>query len=180
MNVTQLSFLLTQPAEPLPQGYSSLIRRIDIADQEVRIAIHRHPEKAELLNGSFMTLTASASLDRPYVADMFYRSHCRQTLGRIVAGQNYNYATDAEMLLYFSRASAHVQFSNEGRALYAYLFLQACEEIEAHFREMLTQTAALNSVVNGNRKLADELEAMNRFRQIREPPKPRPFEESDE
>lgn len=80
----------------LPHGVMDIMRQIVEADEQIRLAVERWPDKAERLNSSFRMLMPSALL-RGRVEDV-YRAHVAELLERLALGQDTRPGTKAEVL----------------------------------------------------------------------------------
>lgn len=95
-------------------------RRMTIAEEEIRSAKARHPEKAARLDKAFRHLCPPALLGG--LDDQLYRAHCREILDREAKGEKLRRGTAAEVIAALSQGSQLAPLGRVEALLYAQLF----------------------------------------------------------
>jgi hypothetical protein len=86
------------------------------AEDEIDAAKRRHPAAVDRIWRSFLLLRPSSPLMR---TEVVYRSHCRELLDRVAAGQDTRPGTAAECCLALSETSLKVPLRSSAVGLYA-------------------------------------------------------------
>lgn len=101
---------------------------MESAEDEIRRAMKRHPQHADLLFGSFLTLRPRFA----FCSDKLYRVHCAELLERVAHSEDVTLPTRAEMLELLQRCTAFIPFHSHAGALYRRLFEEAFPGDYAH------------------------------------------------
>ncbi len=108
--------------DDLRQELDSAFRTIAWAEEEIEAAQRRHPDAADPIWHSFGLLRPTLELMR---TEPVYRSHCRELLDRIVAGEDTRPGTAAECCIALSETSLRVPLSTSAAGLYARMWTLA-------------------------------------------------------
>ena len=95
-------------------------RRMTIAEEEIRAAKARHPEKAAKLDKAFRYLCPPALLNG--LDDQLYRAHCKEILDREAKGEKLRRGTAAEVVAALSQGSQVAPLGRIETLLYTQLF----------------------------------------------------------
>lgn len=98
----------------------STFRQIEIADDLIRDASHRHPHRAEPLRRSFLAMRWR--LKSFSVTDELYTAHVTELVERVVRGEKLAPGTRAEALAALSHTSLKGPFTQQPSALFEELF----------------------------------------------------------
>ena len=81
--------------DPTGQALGAALRHMEIAEEEIVKAQQQHPSKAGMLRNSFLACHTPIIPPLPHL-DALYRTHVRQLLAMIAAGQDVDRPTLAE------------------------------------------------------------------------------------
>ena len=95
-----------------------------VAQEEIRAAIERHPDKATELMNSTRLLKPTHERMRDG-ADFVYRGHVRELLERVAAGRGTRLGTAAEGVLVCMEISARIPLHGAPAGLYHRFWMQA-------------------------------------------------------
>ncbi|KOV84805.1 hypothetical protein ADL03_15185 [Nocardia sp. NRRL S-836] len=95
--------------------------RIGLAEQEIAAAQVRHPRHADRIWHSFSLLQPDPGLERMN-SEMVYRSHCREILDRVAAGEDTRPGTAAEGCCALRNTSLVAPLTSAGAGLYLRLW----------------------------------------------------------
>lgn len=95
-------------------GISRIFDQMDWAEDEIKEAMKRHPDSADVLYHSFTIMTATTD----FFGEKLYRAHCGQLLDRLAAGGDVKAGTDAEMIAACSATSQITPLTTAATALY--------------------------------------------------------------
>lgn len=130
----------------LSYSLSTTCKRMEIAEEEIRAALERHPAKATLIDRiGFGILVPPRALDG--LSDEVYRRHARELMDRLAAGADTREATAAELLGILSAISFVAPLDSVGGAVFARTFAAVFPE-----RADLT-----DGIANADHWLMDEL-----------------------
>jgi hypothetical protein len=101
---------------------AGLFEQMDWGEDEIKRARKRHPAQADLLWHAFKLLTPTHEL---MGTEFVYRSHCRQILERLAAGQDTRPGTDAEICCACADASQLAPLTESAAGLYGRAFARA-------------------------------------------------------
>lgn len=90
---------------------------MDWAEEEIEAARARHPRHADRLWHSFSLLVPQAGLER-MASEFVYRSHCRELLDRVAAGEDTRPGTAAEVCCAMRNTSLLAPFTSAAAGLY--------------------------------------------------------------
>jgi hypothetical protein len=93
-----------------------LFDAMEWAEDEIDAATRRHPAAADRIWRSFLLLRPAHPRMR---TEVLYRSHCRELLDRVAAGQDTRPGTAAECCLALSETSLQVPLRTSAVGLYA-------------------------------------------------------------
>lgn len=117
-------------ADLLPPSTGRIIantfRRMTIAEEEIRAAKARHPEKAAKLDKAFRYLCPPALLNG--LDDQLYRAHCKEILDREAKGEKLRRGTAAEVIAALSQGSQVAPLGRIETLLYTQLFAEIFPE----------------------------------------------------
>jgi len=82
--------------DPTGQALAAALRHMEIAEEEIARAQQQHPDKAGLLRNSFLACPTPMIPSLPHL-DPLFRTHVRQLLAMIAAGQDVDRPTLAEV-----------------------------------------------------------------------------------
>lgn len=102
------------------RAIANAFRRMEVAEEEIRAAVARYPNKAAEIDGAFPYLCPTAVLKE--LGDEVFRAHCREMLERAAQGHDMDRGTTAEVLAVLSRGSEVAHLSRIGTLLYRELF----------------------------------------------------------
>lgn len=139
---TQLSrdALLREICSAFPPVFDQL----QWAEQEIREAQLRHPERADHLFHSFRLLSADAMADRMSV-EAVYRAHAREILERVARGEDTRPGTAVEVVIGLLAAAERAPLTHEGFALCARLWVAANLPEHDEFTHQYEHLEALHS-----------------------------------
>jgi hypothetical protein len=100
----------------LTTALDPLLSAVTWAWEEITAAGRRHPDAADRIERSFALLRPTDGLTRTEAA---YRSHCRELLDRLAAGEDTRPATAAECCVALCETSLRVPLSTSAAGLYA-------------------------------------------------------------
>jgi hypothetical protein len=103
---------------------AGLFERMEWAEDEITKAQERHRGKADLLYHGFKVLTPTHEL-LSTGAEFVYRSHCRELLERVAAGQDTRPGTAAEIACQCRDASLLAPLTETAAGLYARMWTRA-------------------------------------------------------
>ncbi len=103
----------------------SVLNLIGVGEREIEAAMRRHPKHADALWHCFSLIQPTGGGDGVGVHEQLYRSHARELLDRVAAGQDLRHATSAEVLLAMKEVSLETPMNNAGIGLYWRMW-QAC------------------------------------------------------
>lgn len=109
----------------LASSLSGIFERMEQAEEEIDRAMRRHPKFADRIYHSFSLLTPQH--DR-MATEFVYRSHCRELLDRVAAGQDTRPGTAAEVCCACSEASMLAPLTTTAAGLYARMWTVAFPE----------------------------------------------------
>ena len=117
---TIASVLEENPSGKFWNSITKTFDLMEIAEDEIDKAKHRHPDKADILHVAF-------GIARPtdYLLEMgehVYRMHVRELLERVARGNDVGIATDAELMAILSGASFGAALNRTGTGMYLRLF----------------------------------------------------------
>lgn len=136
---------------PAGQSVVRLLGCMDLAEQEIRAAMLRHPEQAETINAlGFALLQPLGELGSWAAA---YRRHCAEILDAIALGQEPPAVTWAEVCLAFALACLRAPFNTEAAVAYGMAFRRAGFELGGGF-EVPDSTDALYMLPEAEQLLA--------------------------
>jgi len=92
-----------------------------IAEEEIKAAQKRMPRFKKRVNAAFAVLHPGELLT---YSDEIYRHHCRELIGRMVRHQDIRLATDAEVLVMFSRTSLAAPLASQFAHAMSTVFLR--------------------------------------------------------
>lgn len=95
---------------------TGLFERMEWAEDEIDRAMRRHKASASTLYHSFSLLTPTGVMSER--AEFVYRSHVRELLARVVAGQDTRPGTAAEVCLACSESSLVAPLTDTAAGLY--------------------------------------------------------------
>lgn len=101
---------------------AGIFERMEWAEEEVARARKRHPAASDRIWHSFSLLTPTHDL---MSTEFVYRSHCRELLDRVAAGQDTRPGTAAEVCAACSESSLLAPLTETGAGLYARMWMQA-------------------------------------------------------
>jgi hypothetical protein len=93
-----------------------LFDAMEWAEDEIDAATRRHPAAADRIQRSFLLLRPSSPQMR---TEAVYRSHCKELLDRVAAGEDTRPGTAAECCLALSETSLKVPLRTSAVGLYA-------------------------------------------------------------
>jgi hypothetical protein len=94
-----------------------ILADIEAAEDEIEAAKRRHPELEAKLHRSFILLKPTS--EPLTTSPLVYRSHCRELLDRVAAGEDTRPGTAAECCIALSEASLAGPLSTASAGLYA-------------------------------------------------------------
>ncbi len=97
-------------------------KKMDWAEDEITRAQKRHPGQADLMWHCFKLLNPTHEL---MGTEWLYRSHCRELLDRMAAGQDTRPGTAAEICCQCSDASQLAPLTESAAGLYGRMFSRA-------------------------------------------------------
>lgn len=127
----------------LEDDLSTILERVQWAEDEIARAQARHPEHADTLFHSF-TLLRSAASERMSV-EAVYRAHAREILERIAAGEDTRPGTAVEVVIGLLAAASTAPLSHEGFGLCARLWITAGLPEHDDFTTRLDHIEALHA-----------------------------------
>lgn len=92
-----------------------ILERFDWADEEIALASTRHPAAADLLHHSFSLLNATTEM---MTIERVFRSHARELLDRVAAGEDTRVPTAAEICCLCSSISKITPMRSSAAGLY--------------------------------------------------------------
>lgn len=98
----------------------SAFEHMRIAEEEIKSAKQRYPQKAQELHASFRLLCPPESFTK-YPPDL-YRAHAKELLQRIARSKDITLATRAELCIVLSEASLLAPLENDYACLYSQSF----------------------------------------------------------
>ncbi len=136
----------------LQHTLGGVFRCMDIAEEAIFDFQIQYPEKADLLDDCFLTVTptCSAIQKQPHM----FRHHARELLQRVVDGEKLQPATRAEAILILSEASLKAPLQRDAGALYIRLF----KEIFPNYREIIGQTVIHESYPGATDQILAEIQ----------------------
>lgn len=105
---------------------SGLLGQMVWAEEEIEAAQKRHPDAADLLDGSFRLLVPTHGLME---TEFVYRGHARELLERVAGGQDTRAATWAEILCLCHDVSQVVPFHSAAAGLYFRAWVNAFPQL---------------------------------------------------
>lgn len=114
--------------------------QIDWAEEEIRRSQFHHRGLRDTLHHSFELLQPT---HERMTQELVYRSHCRELLGRIAAGQATQPATAAEVVAVLSSASLAAPLNATAVGLYSQVLKQAGCPAPTSLNETATRDAPL-------------------------------------
>lgn len=146
--VTELSALLDQTVT----GIKALMAPIEWAEEEIERASRRHPAQADALFHAFPLLIPTSHL----MSTMFvFRSHAREILARVVAGEDTRPGTAAEVCCLCCDSSLVAPLTSAAVGLYARMWAKA-------FPQQPQMTTAIEHYEALHGSAIDDLEATTR------------------
>jgi hypothetical protein len=133
---------------------AGLFERMDWAEDEIKAAQRRHPAQADLMWHSFKVLCSSHEL---MGTEFVYRSHCRELLGRVAAGQDTRPGTSAEIACACADASQVAPLTETAAGLYSRMWAVAFPD---HGDDSFTETREHYEALHAGQ--ITELEAWSR------------------
>ena len=101
---------------------SGLFEQMEWAEDEIKRAGRRHPKQSDRLYHSFRLLTPTHEL---MSQEFVYRSHCRELLERVAAGQDTQPGTAAEICCACCDSSQIAPLTTTGAGLYGRMWKAA-------------------------------------------------------
>jgi hypothetical protein len=101
---------------------ATAVAQLDWAEDEIRLAQHRHQAAADHLYHAIVVLAPTSRL---MTTEFVYRSHCRELLNRIAEGDDTREATAAEVAAACSEVSLVLPLGTAGNTLYRRTWTQA-------------------------------------------------------
>ncbi len=123
------------------------------ADEEIDKARDENPEHSDRLFHSFLLLSPNIALER-MASEYVFRLHCRELLGRVVAGTDTRPGTAAEVCCAMRDTSLRVSLNSVGAGLLLRMW-----EAAAGFPDLGDFTAARTHHEALHKSLIDEAEA---------------------
>ncbi len=102
------------------RAIANAFRRMEVAEEEIRAAVARYPNRSSEIDAAFGYLYPTAVLNE--LGDEVFRAHCREILERAAHGDDLERGTTAEVLAVLSRGSQVAHLSRIGTLLYMELF----------------------------------------------------------
>lgn len=136
------------------KGVTRLYGQMEWAEDELSHAIRRHPSEADALFHGFHLLAPTHDL---MTTDFVYRSHCRELLGRIVAGADTRPGTAAEACCALRDCSVRASLSSPAAGLYLRMWCEAFPE-----QPMFADSLPYHEMLEGS--VIDTLEAATRLK----------------
>ena len=99
--------------------------RMDWAEDEIARAQKRHPESADRIWHGFKLLCPENGTSERMGVEFVYRSHCRELLDRVAAGQDTRPGTGAEVCIACCEASALAPLTETAAGLYCRMWTVA-------------------------------------------------------
>ena len=96
---------------------ASAFELVEWAEEEIETARARHPQHADRIHHSFLLLRPNTGLDR-MKSEMVYRSHCRELLDRVAAGEDTRPGTAAEVCCAMLNTSLLAPLTSAATGLY--------------------------------------------------------------
>lgn len=116
---------MTLLQEYIPSSVFALFDLMEIAEEEIRGGMERHPEAVEEVWGLFLTLMPHEHLRRHPV---LYRSHCRYLITRVAEGKELKSPSPAEYCAIFSVLSLQAPLRSDLMVAYWKCFQAALPE----------------------------------------------------
>jgi hypothetical protein len=138
---------------------AGLSDRMNWAEDEISQAQERHPACADALYHAFRLLAPSPILQQAGPAEFVYRSHYRELLERVAAGQDTRPATDAEIACLCCEASLVAPLSTAAAGLYLRVWNRAFPGHRNPFKEAADDAGHYEAIA-GSR--IDAIEAESR------------------
>jgi len=108
--------------DPIIGAFYSAMQRIEWAEEEIESMGQAHPEHADRIWHSFALLRPTHDLMK---TEFVYRSHCRELLQRIVAGEDTRPGTAAESCIACCETSQHAPLNIGGVDFYMRMWSKA-------------------------------------------------------
>jgi len=122
--MTDFKDLLKQLKDDLADVFDAM----DWAEDEIAKACRRHPDQADLLYHAFTLIKPGDGMNVEFV----YRSHAREILERVAAGEDTRLGTAAEVCLVCAKTSQLAPFHTSGVGLYMRMWMQAFPDRPVH------------------------------------------------
>lgn len=99
-----------------------IFEQMEWAEEEIDQAQGRHPAQASLLWTTFRLFVPTSDLMR---TELVYRSHCRELLERVAAGEDARPGTNAELAIACCETSQLAPMTTAGAGLYMRVWARA-------------------------------------------------------
>ncbi|WP_370973617.1 hypothetical protein [Amycolatopsis sp. cg9] len=140
--ITAAERLLGEDAKGIFAVMAGAFERMEWAEEEIAAAQARHPQQADRIWHSFSLLQPNPGLER-MASEMIYRSHCREILDRVAAGEDTRPGTAAEGCCALRNTSLVAPLTSAGAGLYLRLWNTAGLPDIDDFAEARTHYEAL-------------------------------------
>jgi hypothetical protein len=130
------------------EALTSVFASMEWAEEEIGKARVRHPKHADRIFHSFTLLCPPD--DRRMATELVYRSHCRELLDRVAAGDDTRPGTVAEVCCAMAEASLATPLTSSATGLYMRMWRIAGFPEFAEFTEALIHHEALEHAVIDN------------------------------
>jgi hypothetical protein len=108
--------------EPFLSAYSTAMKTMQWAEEEIEKATREHPDQADRLWHAFQLLTPTHDLMK---TEFVYRSHCRELLGRVINAEDTRPGTAAECCAACCSTSELAPLTTSGTGLYMRMWAKA-------------------------------------------------------